>query len=83
MRVEQRRIMLMPPYRNPEGRRYAVVSRHRCWVVVDISGIRDRAGGADRADRGPARKSPVLLLGDSTLGRFWPERVGLRSTSWE
>lgn len=79
VRVEPKRRMLWPPYRDPQGGRYAVVSRRRCWVIVDISGIRD----SDREAHGPVRKSPVLLLSDGTLGRFWPEPLGLRATSWD
>jgi len=79
VRVEPKRRMLWPPYRDPQGNRYAVVSRRRCWMIVDISGIRE----SDREARGPIRKSPVLLLSDGTLGRFWPEPLGLRATSWD
>lgn len=51
-------------YRDPDGQRYQVASEQRCWVLSRMSGIRD--------EEGPWMDSPVLLLADGTIGRFWP-----------
>lgn len=59
-------------YRDPAGQRYAVAVEQRCWVLATMSGV--------RKGEGPWMDSPVLLLADGTIGRFWPipplQRIG-------
>ncbi|WP_433208515.1 hypothetical protein ACQP00_43395 [Dactylosporangium sp. CS-047395] len=63
------------PYRDGEGGRYHVIERQRCWVLAETWGIYDRSSG------GPSLYSPVLLLADGTIKRFWPIPLGLHRSS--
>ncbi|MGC4870248.1 hypothetical protein ACLQ3B_32935 [Micromonospora sp. DT53] len=75
VRVEYRPLGLHRPYQDADGNRYRVVSRRACWVVVHVDGRRHKEADA------PMLASPVLLLDDGTLGRFWPVPDGLQASS--
>jgi hypothetical protein len=64
-------------YRDVVGARYSVGYARACWVIAQISGMRDSIREPD----GPYRHSPVLLLSDGRVGRFWPEPENVRETS--
>lgn len=46
------------------GTRYSIVSAQCCWVITESSGLRH--------GKGEWMTSPVLLLEDGSVGRFWP-----------
>jgi hypothetical protein len=72
VRVEKTKWFQLGGYRDAEGSRYRAVSGQRCWVLQKIHGCRGRDSS------GPFLDSPVLLLCDGTIGRFWPIPQGLR-----
>lgn len=59
------------PFHDKSGVPYRVVSERRCWMLQDCSGLRTDNGR--HIPDSPWRHSPILLLEDATIGRFWPE----------